>query len=389
MDQNIMRHIYLLPILLIVAACGNDPATEGPTTLCPAGEVENPITGACQAEMNNTANNTVMNNTANNTANNMTNNPPNNTPNNTANNTPMGPAGPIDPMCVDGRYMETVASDLTDLSAELAAYDPNDLRGFITAVAAKRSPTAVKIVDGGLMNQQFNCIEAFVRDRSSGQAVVRQLSTVVHECGHAFDLNMGGFEGAAYYLTEDTVFTCGDGDTTERFGKTFARSRILGDEYESKRPKCNNQQTPGCDFYADVYLDGNPDDAMFDSGDQGFNSVLEETTQYVNSLATAYAIRDYYQGSASERDGILTFLWYVTRYLKMARTQYPDAYTLLSQDPCWRQGILKVWGRAWLYLSVTENEAALGIDDDTIEALVLDADLLDEIERLRTIEGCQ
>ena len=117
--------------------------------------------------------------------------------------------------------------------------------------------------------------------------------------------------------------------------------------------------------------------------------MLEETTQYVNSLATAWATRDFYQNSASERDGILTFLWYVTRYLKMARTDYPDAYALLSQDPCWRRGILKVWGRAWLFLSLTEGESRLGIDDDALEALVLDAELLSEIERLRTIEGCQ
>ena len=45
------------------------------------------------------------------------------------------------------------------------------------------------------------------------------------------------------------------------------------------------------DNYANVYLDGDPDDDEFDGGDQGFNSLLEETLQYVNSLATGYAIR--------------------------------------------------------------------------------------------------
>ena len=73
-----------------------------------------------------------------------------------------------------------------------------------------------------------------------------------------------------------------------------------------------------CDFYRQVYLDGDPDDDNFEGGDQGYNSVLEETTQYINSLAVGYAFNDLYSGSVSERDGILTFLWYITRYLKMA-----------------------------------------------------------------------
>jgi hypothetical protein len=143
----------------------------------------------------------------------------------------------------------------------------------------------------------------------------------------------------------------------------------------------------GCDFYADTYLDGNADDSKFDSGDQGYDSVLEEATQYVNSLATALAFQDAYAGQkASERDGILTFLWYIERYLQMGRTKYPSAYSALSGDACWRQATLSVWDRAWFFLDATSGNTNLGLDDTALEALVKDAALTAEIDALRKLE---
>ena len=41
-----------------------------------------------------------------------------------------------------------------------------------------------------------------------------------------------------------------------------------------------------------------------------------------------------------------------------------------------------------LYLDETEDMPGLGIDDDEIFGLVTNSALLDEIERLRTAEGC-
>ena len=115
----------------------------------------------------------------------------------------------------------------------------------------------------------------------------------------------------------------------------------------------------------------------------------EETLQYIHSLATGYAINDYISGSISERDGILTFLWYTTRYLRMARLEYPETYSLLSEDSCWRDLILTTWGRAWLYLDVTAEMGHLGINDAFLEELVREPVLLDEIDRLRTLDGCE
>ena len=117
--------------------------------------------------------------------------------------------------------------------------------------------------------------------------------------------------------------------------------------------------------------------------------MLEETTQYVNSLATGFAFVDFYANSRSERDGILTFLWYVMRYLRMARLDYPQAYERISQDPCWRQSILSVWGRAWFYLDATAEMPNLGISDAELYEFVTDPELLGEIQRIRVAEGCR
>jgi hypothetical protein len=392
-----MRHLLSalsfasLPLLL--TACGPDQGGGGggAVILCDEGEVENPVTGQCQPESNNGGggeNNTNGGGGGNNTTGNNTTGGGNNTTG--GGNNVVGPDGPVDPGCVDGQYRETPPVR-ADLSAQLAGYSAGDLAGFSIAVLDARYPIGSYIVDGGLDSDVFqgSCVDQFVRDTSSGEAVIRQLSTVVHECGHFFDIDQGFSSRANFYAITDTLsFSCTGGDTTTRGGVTFARSRINGDAYSPLRAPCNGSRSNDCDSYADIYLDGDPDDGNFEGGDQGFNSVLEETTQYVNSLATGYAFGDYTRGSISERDGILTFLWYVERYLKMAREDYPDAYARLSGDACWREAILTVWGRAWLYLDLTEGESNLGINDDAIEALVLDPVLLGEIQRIRDAHGC-
>ena len=74
----------------------------------------------------------------------------------------------------------------------------------------------------------------------------------------------------------------------------------------------------------------------------------------------------------------------------MARLDYPDAYAhLLSGDGGkWRDAILTVWGRAWLFLGETKDIPALGIDDDFLLELVSEPVLVDEIQRLRDAAGC-
>lgn len=297
---------------------------------------------------------------------------------------------PSKPGCAQGAYTEALP---TKASLSGLTFSTAQANAYLLGALGKRYPLGKEIVEGGLSSDlaqsQGNCIDRFLDDKSSAEAVLRQAPTVVHECGHFFDLGEGSGSTSGYVVRPDLRFTCKMGDTTSRGGKTFARSLLKTDAYYNKRKACGGQVKQGCDFYADVYLDGSASDAAFQSGDQGYNSVLEEANQYVNSLATALAFEETYQGSkASERDGILTFLWYIERYLKMAREEYPEAYALISDDPCWRQATLSVWDRGWFYLDATKSSSSLGMDDAAITTLAKESSLTSEIDALRKLE-CQ
>ncbi|HJL17185.1 MAG TPA: hypothetical protein RMH99_16075 [Sandaracinaceae bacterium LLY-WYZ-13_1] len=302
------------------------------------------------------------------------------------------PTGPrVDPTCIDGMYTESLPAPDADISDLVAGYDPGDPTAFIEAVLSRRYGTGLELVVEG--DSSRDCVDTFLRETGTAQDVIEQLPTVVHECGHFYDNALSDF-GSNTYAINDTPLqiSCAMGDSTDRGGQTFARSRIRDDAYAELRPPCDGTFGSGCDFYADIYLDGDPDDGTFDGGDQGFNMLFEEVVQYVNSIATAYAFTGELDtgGSTSQRDGILTFLWYLTRYLRMARLDYPSAYThLLEGDGgCWRDLILTVWGRAWLYLDTTMGMGHLGIADAELMTLVTDPDLLAEIQRLRDAASC-
>lgn len=278
--------------------------------------------------------------------------------------------------CIDDAWSET----LPDTSVSLPA-------GFSQATAIEwlytaldvRYPLGRELIEGGREGAFGDCLDIFLqaRDTQSSANMLQAASTLVHECGHGLDLELGGFTDAAYVLSSDLTLTCSGGSMND----TPARSLIQLDAYAGLKTD---------DSYARIYLDGDPADAAFDSGDQGLDMLMEEAVQYVNSLATDYAFSDQARSGSqiSARDGILTFLWYVERYLRMLRVDHPATYDVVMADPCWRELILSVWGRAWLYLDATEGITALGIDDAELEALVLDPDLLDEIDRVRQAEGC-
>ena len=273
-------------------------------------------------------------------------------------------------------YTETLPSR----SAPLAAYSYNgqNLREYVLAVLKERYPLGHSLASRA-PTSRFNCIELFAQ-KSSQTAVLRSLSTVVHECGHVLDLSLSSGRTSAYVIRDDLQLDCRSGDTTTRGGKTFARSLITRDAYSARRPPCNGASRAGCDSYADIYLDGDPANTQFESGDQGFAMLPEEAVQYVNSLATGYAFVDQLGSSRiSEKDGILTFQWYLERYLRMARIDYPQAYDFLATDSCWREAIATVWNRAEFYLAATKNEARLGIDAAALETLVRDPQLLAEM----------
>ena len=293
----------------------------------------------------------------------------------------------VDPTCLDGQYSETLADPNADVSAAVASFDPGDPTGALIAALEVRFPSGAFLLEGGMASTRVgDCIAAFTRpaDRASAEGMFRAASTLVHECGHFLDIDSSGFNSSVYVITTDLSLSCASGRETP------ARSRIQGDDYASLRPACPASGAFGCDSYANVYLNGDPDDQRFDSGDQGFNMLMEEAVQYVNSLITDHVFRDQRGAGAtvSARDGILTLLWYMERYLRLVRLEAPNQHAALLADGCWRELVLTVWGRAWLYLEVARGVNGLGIDDAELEELVLDPDLLEEIQRVRDAEGC-
>ncbi|GAB4204127.1 MAG: hypothetical protein OHK0013_18830 [Sandaracinaceae bacterium] len=303
-----------------------------------------------------------------------------------------GPTSPlVDPTCLDGMYRESLPDRSASLDDLIAGYSSANAEAFVQGVLERRYPHGWTLVREGRMGF-IDCVMAFLSDRSSAQRVIGQLGTVVHECGHVYDLDLSMGRDNSYSLRADLTMTASGGDTTARGGMTFARSLIRNDAYQAMRAPCPMGSFRGCDGYANIYLDGDPTDGTFDSGDQGFNLLIEEVVQYVSSLAVGYAFADTRApGSAvSDRDGMLTFLWYMTRYLRMARLEYPSAYEHLvhGDGGRWRELILTVWGRAWLYLEATADLPGLGIDDDALMPLATAPELVEEIERLRTAQGC-
>ena len=295
-------------------------------------------------------------------------------------------SGYVDPSCVDGMYSEGLPDPNVDISD--ISYS-GDIGAYVDSVLTRRYPVGAELVVGGRTNTNFgqDCDVLFAGSPSTAEDLMGRINTIVHECGHLYDFTLSSGATSGYYVTSNLTLSCDRGDTTARGGDTFARSRITGDSYSALRPPCPS--AGDCDSYAPVYLDGNPDDQEFEGGDQGFSLLFEEAVQYVNSLATERAFVDQMPANqrTSARDGILTFLWWTERYLRMARLEYPDAYQRIT-DPCWRDAILTLWGRAWLYLEATDGMTPLGIDDAAILELVSDPDLLGEIERLRELEGC-
>ncbi|MFZ4578432.1 MAG: hypothetical protein ACOYOB_08570 [Myxococcota bacterium] len=294
------------------------------------------------------------------------------------------------PGCPDGDYTEAAADPKGDLSAAQAGYSAADAIPAMLKALEARYPFGKTLVlegDKVALGGGKTCTQAFFNaaKASTLAAALGQASVVVHECGHM--LGWGTFGSHKYWIAKDLVSTC-QGMSYQGTDASFARSLIHDDAFAAAWPGCASFGMQGCDGYAPIYLDGDPKDGKFDSGDQGYDMVLEEVMQYVNSLAVDYAFADQSSYSTSAEDGLLTFLWYMQRYLHMARLDYPSVYKSLSESPCWRRTTLQLWGRGWFYLQRSVSNPQLNLKGKFLRGLVQDPALLDEIARLRQLEGC-
>ncbi|MHB8872616.1 MAG: DUF4124 domain-containing protein [Myxococcaceae bacterium] len=281
------------------------------------------------------------------------------------------PAAPAAESREAGRPEDLDLRPDADIRGLVSSYRADRVQDFVVAVLKARYPVGQKIIEA----QGAQCTERFVtpKDRASAATVIALLEVTVHECGHFFDLQ----DERKYFVAEGVSFAC-KGASHYGAHQSFARRELLDDPFAAKRPPCRGPLRADCDSYADVYLV-----AEVSGSEQGYDSVLEETLQYVNSLATAYVLADQMKpgASISARDGLLTFLWYVERYLQRARLKHPEVYAYLAADPCWRDATRAISERAWKLLSLTSGKAQLGMNDAAIEALVRDPALSREVER--------
>jgi hypothetical protein len=146
-------------------------------------------------------------------------------------------SGYVDPSCTDGMYSES----LPDVNAGIADIVFNgDIGAFVDDVLARRYPVGSQLVAGGRTNTNFgqDCDVLFSGSPSNADELIGRLNTIVHECGHLYDFTLSSGSTSGYYITDALTLSCERGDTTERGGDTFARSRLNGDAYSALRPPC-------------------------------------------------------------------------------------------------------------------------------------------------------
>ena len=262
-------------------------------------------------------------------------------------------------------------------------------------------------------------------DPTSAESILKGLALAIHEVGHGLNGELkreGGREN--YYLVAATpdgslIEFDPPGLTTPNSSDYFqgiSRSAILLDTQNHKRPPdgcdgCilsphNGDGEWGSDgTYSDLYLNGAPEEGVithwkegfsaydpgftvssnssFDSGDQGYGMLFEETVQYAHSLAWLYLTHDPDAGgSSSGKDAMLLYLWWNQRYLKLIREEYPNEHAFFVKH--WAEAFLTVWGQAWRYLDTPTLNYNEDKYDDLLE-LVTDDLMLGEVQYVREL----
>ena len=253
-------------------------------------------------------------------------------------------------------YAEPLCDDAASLADLSAAYvnSAEGLRAAARGIAQRRYPIGLAFIDV----QSDMQLAGWFRSRGTFADVLNGFEVAVHEGGHIWDITMARSEWP-YRLRDDLVIR-------PRRLTNFNRSEIL-----------TLHANPDADSYDEVYLRGA-------SGAQGFNTLLDEYVQYTHSLASRFCTRDGLPSGQriSSRDGILTLMYYVELYLKLARTQHPDDYAEIIGDPGHIELIRTVWQRAEFWIARSMPYPSLGLRYAQIRAWTYAPENLMEIEML-------
>jgi len=292
-------------------------------------------------------------------------------------------------------------------------------------------PTAKAILNDGIADDGrthgATGLKEFMVDPTSAESILGNLTLAIHEVGHALDGELKRTDGRENYFlvaaepSGALIEFAPPGLTTPNSSDYFqgiSRSAILLDTQNYKRPP------DGCDgcilspheghgewgsdgSYSNLYLIGAPEEGVithykegfsaydpgftassnnnFDSGDQGYGMLFEETVQYSHSLAWMYYTHDPdNRASTSGKHGMLQWLWWNQRYLKLIREEYPDEHAFFVEH--WAEAFLTVWGQAWRYLD-TPTMAYQEEAYDYLLELVTDDLMLGEVQYVREMYG--
>ena len=194
--------------------------------------------------------------------------------------------------CQDKSYTENTVFPNADISSFVDNYTPGNAIQFRSDVLSARYPMGEYITqtshDNGACDDYWN--NPGLTGNATAAEEIKALSTVVHECGHGLDSWLTDWTSGGYFINPDITLHTEDGYAhIENDHPSFANYLLQSDEYGTDSWKeCEPDVWEGCDFYADTYL---ANDFM---GNQGFETITEEVTQYINSLALGYAFQEFY-----------------------------------------------------------------------------------------------
>ncbi|MBN1984501.1 MAG: hypothetical protein JW795_23445, partial [Chitinivibrionales bacterium] len=315
----------------------------------------------------------------------------------------------VDKNCFDGRYILEPKekfykeSEMPAINDLVSSFSASNYMAFIDGVLQRRYPTGRKIIElaGGK-----SAVDQWLWSKSSASQILSQLSLVVHEIGHGIDKQSPenwyfialDKEGKDFALTAPGMHAKGSVTTSPMY--SMARSLLLSDTFNKLRPPAADAKIKmskefgngpfGCDKdYAKTYLTGDPSDDSFDSGDQGFNSLIDEFLQYSNSLALSYYFQTYIRAdrASSDRHAMLNWMWWLERYLHKIRNEQAEQYNYLLKTKPWPELILSLWGKGWLYLNT--NLEGMQPDSKYLQELVQRKESLAEIQYIREVCDCK
>ena len=243
-----------------------------------------------------------------------------------------------------------------DISDIRESYSPRDWREAALDTLDARFP------DGAWVARSLDSPGDFDRwfDGSTGSwdRMVGSLDLGVHEGTHMLGFQDMGFGTYTYNLGEGEVMQIQGIDT-------FFRREV----YELLPQDVKDM------LYADLYLR--------QIGDQDVKTLLDEFNAYTFSLYVSTALVDQFgTGSrSSARDGILSFMFFVEVYFRIARTEHPRDYEQMTSNDGFVELVLTLWDRAQCALDLAGDDPRLGIDDVKVRPLVHDEEWLSEIRR--------